>query len=655
MQAASRLRVPILAILLALTASLAALAQEPPRPLGQAMDALREGNWDTAARLALRDGPEAADIVEWHRLRDGQGSAADVVAFLARNPDWPGLDWLRRRSEEAIAEADTATILDFFSETVPQTGIGALAHARALAATGELGAAQAGIVLAWHTLPLSRDAHAEFLADHAPVLGPHHAARLDMALWKGWEDNAADMLPLVGEDWRKLAAARRALAEDRPGVDTLIAQVPETLRDDAGLAYERFAWRARRGRADDAIALMQERSDSAERLGRPDAWAPLRRSLTRSLMRRGELERAYALAASHHTLSADGYAHSDLEWLSGYLALRLGRPETAATHFRRFGETVQTPISRGRAGYWLGRALEAAGQTEAAGAAYAEGARYQSSFYGLLAAERGGLPFDATLAGRERFPDWRTASFTESSVYRAGVLLLAAGELTLGERFLTHLAERLDEQDLNRLGAMLEDIGQPHVAVMVGKRAATAGLTIPAPYFALHPMAQAPWPVPAELALAIARRESEFDPVVISGAGARGLMQLMPGTAQDMARAEGLAYDAQRLLTDPDYNARLGTAYLVRMIEMFDGNPVLVAAAYNAGPTRPLRWMEEYGDPRRDEVDIVDWIEGIPFRETRNYIMRVTESLPVYRARLGRDPHPISFSEELKGASLLPD
>ncbi|MFP4275029.1 MAG: lytic transglycosylase domain-containing protein [Paracoccaceae bacterium] len=491
MQAASRLPALILALLLAMLAA-AGGAQQPPRPLGQAMEALREGDWQLATRLALRDGPEAADVVEWHRLRAGRGSAAEVMAFLARNPDWPGLPWLRRHSETAIAKADDRTILDFFAEAPPQTGTGALAHASALMATGETGAAQAGIVLAWRTMPLSSAEHAAFLTHHAPLLAPHHPARLDRMLWAGWADDAEAMLPLVSEEWRALAAARRALSQDRPGVDSLIARVPEALRDHPGLAYERFAWRARRGRTEAAIELMLDRSETAERLGRPAAWAPLRRSLARSLMRQGDLARAHALASSHHTLPEDGYAHSDLEWLSGYLALRLGRPEAAAAHFRRFDATVASPISRGRAGYWLGRALEAAGQDEAARAAYARGARYQSSFYGLLAAERAGLPFDAELAGEPDSIGWRDAAFTESSVYRAGVLLLASGELSLGERFLTHLAESLDEQDLNRLGAMLEDIGQPHVAVMVGKRAATAGLTIPVPYFALHPMAQAP-------------------------------------------------------------------------------------------------------------------------------------------------------------------
>lgn len=651
--AARRAAALMLAVLAFLTAAAALAQPASPRALGEAMQALRAGDWTRAAELAQRDGSAAADVIEWHRLREGLGTAEEVMTFLARNPDWPGLDWLRRRSEPAIAEADPATVRTFFADEVPQTGEGALAHAAALEAAGETGAAQAGLVLAWRTLPLSSTEHAGFLARHGALLAPHHTARLDMALWREWEDNARAMLPLVPEGWRALAEARLTLAADAPGVDARIEAVPEALADHPGLAYERFAWRLRRGRHDAAAELLLARSESAEALGEPAVWAGPRRMLARLLKQDGRHELAYRVATGHHTTSAAGYVSADLDWIGGYLALRhLDRPGDAVAHFARFAQAVDTPISLGRAGYWLGRAREAAGDVEGAAAAYALGAEHQTSFYGLLAAERGGLRFDATLAGDLPAPDWGDAGFTENSVFQVGVLLLAAGERRLGERFLTHLAESLDAPALAQLGAMLDDLGEPHVAVMVGKRAAQRGILVPAPYYALHPMAGTRWPVPTELALAIARRESEFDPSVVSGAGARGLMQVMPGTARDVAGRLGLNYDHDRLLTDWTYNAQLGTAYLAELVERFEGNPVLVAAAYNAGPSRPNRWMQELGDPRDPGVDVVDWIESIPFAETRNYVMRVTESLPVYRARLGLAPHPVPFTEELKGRTL---
>lgn len=643
----------LLAVLLLVFSAAAAPAQEAGESLARAMQSLREGNW-AAARIGARgDGQVAVDVILWHTLRAGRGDAVEVQDFIARNPDWPGMAYLREKSEVTMAEdGSPEEIRAFFADHLPQTGAGALALAKAQMNGGDEGAAQADIVLAWRTLAMSADERRKFVELWGDILRDHHPARLDMALWNGWTSNARGMLSLVDDDWKALAAARLALRNSAPGVDALIAAVPEDLADHPGLAYERFLWRVRKGRDSDAIELLLERSSSAAALGEPWAWASARRDLARERMQQGAVAEAYRIASSHYLVEGSDYAA--LEWLSGYLALRfLERPELAVEHFENFREAVWTPISVGRAGYWLGRAQEAAGNTEAAQEAYALGAAYQTSFYGLLAAERGGLPPNPDLAGTEEFPDWREADFTETSVFRAALLLLSAGETGLAERFLTHLAESLDREGMGQMGDMLAEMQRPHVEVMLGKRAAQFGIELPGPYYALHPdIVKTDFPVPKELVLAIARRESEFDPRVISGAGARGFMQLMPGTAQDVSRALGIDYDRDKLLSDPAYNARLGSTYLAGLARRFDGNVVMMAAGYNAGPGRPLRWMRTFGDPRKGEVDVIDFIEFIPFDETRNYVMRVAESLPVYRARLGRDPHPVPFSEELTGSTL---
>ncbi|SEP97368.1 lytic transglycosylase domain-containing protein [Thalassovita taeanensis] len=625
-----------------------------PRPLANALEAARAGNWENAERLAARAGGVAGDIVEWQRLRAGQGDLAEVRGFLQRRSDWPGLKLLRKRSEGMLEGASPAEVLAFFQDEAAQTGAGVLAHAEALATTGSRGDAEAELVLAWRVMALEPGEQDAFLARHGALLAPHHAARLDMALWRGWASNVARMLPLVTDGQRRLAAARLGLAADRDGVDQLIEAVPEALRGDAGLAYARFEWRLRKGRTDDAVALMLERSATPELLGEPERWAGWRRYLARDRMRDGKAQEAYRLAA-HHGLQ-EGSSYADLEWLSGYLALRfLNDPALALDHFQRFRAAVETPISLGRAGYWIGRAQEALGDGEAAKLAYAEGAQYQTSFYGLLAAERGGVAFDTTLAGEEAFPGWRQAAFTKSSVFEAGILLINAGQIALAEQFLTHLAEGLDRAELGQMGEMAIELDQPHLAVMIGKEAAKKGITLSRPYYALHPMRKLTLPVPMELALSIARRESEFDAGVVSGAGAQGLMQLMPGTSTLVAKRLGLEHEPGKVLSDWSYNAVLGSAYLAGLAEDFGGNVVLVAAGYNAGPGRPTRWMQERGDPRVGGVDVVDWIEEIPFRETQNYVMRVAESLPIYRARLGRDPLPVPFSAELSGRTLLAD
>ncbi|WP_323765966.1 lytic transglycosylase domain-containing protein [Marinovum sp.] len=631
-------------------------ARVPPVDPGfkAALAAMRDGRWDEAFRRAGPEGSAARDVILWHFLRGGSGSSGDVMAFLRRSGDWPGLAYLREKSEDTMADAPVEDRLAFFDGHEPETGTGALALAQALEASGETGAAQAGIVKAWRTLALSDREQALFLDRYGPLLKPHHEARLDLALWEGWEINATRMLPLVSSGWQRLANARMALRARNVNPDPLIAAVPAALADNPGLAYERYEWRMAKGLRDSAIELLLERSTSPESLGEPEYWAGRRHSLSHRAMRNGDPGLAYRIAATHHTVTGRNFA--ELEWLSGYLALRFQKDASRAlAHFTRFKGDVYTPISLGRAGYWLGRAYEALGNADAAKGAYALGAAYQTSFYGLLAAERGGFPFNSQLGGFRPEADWREAAFTKSGVHEAAMLLLAAGEGWLAERFWTHLAESQDEDNLHLMGKMLEDLGQPHIGIMLGKRAAQDGREIAAPYYAVHPVAQRDHPVPTEMVLAIARRESEFDHTVISHAGARGLMQVMPATAQLVARRVGLDYSQSRLTSDWVYNSRLGADYLRGLAEDFDGNVIMMSAGYNAGPGRPRSWKNAYGDPIKGEIDIIDWIEMIPFNETRNYVMRVSESLPVYRARLGKDPHPVPFSQELVGSTVLPE
>lgn len=641
-------------ILLCITLAIPASANSP-RPLAQAMDALRDGSWNNAERLAERDGAIASDIIEWHKLRAGLGSFSEITAFLKRRPDWPGLDWLRRKSEPIVAQQNDAAILAFYSGEPPQTAGGILAYAKALAAKGDKTNAKAIIVLAWRTMRMSAQEQALYLGSYESVLGEHHITRLDRMLWMGWRDDALRMTALVPKDWQALARARLALRAREDGVNALIDQVPAALQSHPGLAYERFEWRAGK-RLDTALDLLIERSTSADALGLPEVWAPRRQTLARDKMRAGQAQLAYGIAANNFL--SEGSEYADLEWLAGYIALRkLNNPEKAVYHFLRFDGAVESPISKGRAGYWLGRAYQALGNDAQAQVAFDAGARFQTSFYGLLAAEAAGQHFDVNLSKPAADAPWREAGFTQSSVYEAGILLLASGELDLAERFFTHLSESLSQAEATQLGDMAIEMERPHLAVMIGKRKATQGVVIAGPYYALHPVHRMKLPMAPEMVLAIARRESEFDPVVISGVGARGLMQIMPATAQQVARAlgRGDAHSTARLLSDWRYNAELGAAYLATLAGRFDGNVVMMSAGYNAGPGRPAQWMEKFGDPRNrtsPNFDMIDWIEHIPFDETRNYVMRVTESLPIYRALLGGNPLPIPFSKELSGSTL---
>lgn len=625
-------------------------------PSDERIEALREalafadrGQWAEAMGKARVAGPVSREVLEWRRLRAGEGLFEDYVAFLRAHPDWPGLAWLRRQGEDTILDgSDPAMVVAYFTGQPPQTGAGALALVRALDASGQRAAATAEAVRAWRGLSLTEAQQTRFLALHGTDLAEHHGGRMQAMLDEGNLADARRMLPLVTSGTRAVAEARIALQADQPGVDTLINAVPDYMAASPGLAYDRWRWRIRHDAYDGAADLLLERSASAESLGDPERWASWRGILARREMRLGNDDEAYRLASGHQLSSGSAYA--DLEWLSGYIALRrLNRPDVALAHFGRFQSAVSSPISLGRAGYWQGRAFEALGRNEEARQAYGFGARYQTAFYGLLAAEKLGLSLDPALVGAGPQVDWRDAAFTGTGLFRAGELLAAADDEQDADRFLLHMAESLPETGLEQLADYALDHQRPHLALLVAKEAAGRGHVLPRAYFPLNGLEKMDLPVAPELALSIARRESEFDPQVVSHAGAKGLMQVMPGTAKLMAAATGQGYDEGRLTSDWRYNAGLGSAYLAKLEAEFGPTPALVAAGYNAGPGRPRQWIKDFGDPRDPSVDVVDWVESIPYTETQNYVMRVAECLPIYRARLAGQSVPIRLTDELRG------
>ena len=622
--------------------------------MAEALAAAGKGDWGAAESIAARLGdPAARELVLWMRLRDGLGDWGDYQAFLAREPGWPNRDTIRRHAERAMPAALPAAVtLAFFRERPPLTGSGALRLSEALEATGQQAAADKEIVHAWRTMSLTEAERRAILADHDALVAPEDAARLDMLLWRGLTGEASALLARVSPDQQALARARIAVRRDTEGSTARIAAVPASLREDPGLAYERYRYRVEKGRWDEAEAFLLARSTSAEALGRPDHWMERRANLARQALRDGRVATAYALAANNFGNERSGADYADAEWVAGYIALtEMEDPRRAAAHFERFQAAVFTPISLGRAGYWLGLARERAGEPEAAKAAYLAGAKHQTSFYGQLAAQRIGAGADAGVAGGGVAPDWRDAALEADSVVRAGLLLASAGDDARAMLFLRQAAKALPPDRRAALAQMQIDQGRPHVGLRIAKDAAADGVMLPSQYYPLHAMAEGDWPVPAEFALAIARQESEFNAAASSPAGARGLMQLMPATARETAAKIGAPYDLGRLTDDPLYNATLGTAYLGAMLKNYGGSYILAAAAYNAGPGRVSQWLAAHGDPRRGQVDAVRWIESIPYEETRNYVMRVLESLHVYRARLQGEAPPLQLASDINRAT----
>ena len=634
-------------LLISVTLSLAApvLAQtDPVTVLRLALNEAGRKNWDRASELAMSSSAVGADLVLWQRLRAGEGTLTEYEDFLARRGDWPGLALLREKGEIAVARSTTpARVLAYFGDRLPRTAGGALAVIKALMASGRMAEAEAEARRAFTDLPLSPEEQAALLAQF-PGLAALADTRLEAMLWEGETAEARRVLPLASPGMAAVAQARLALMARAEGVNELVKAVPPALADHPLLAHARMDWRIYRDLWPEAADLMLSQSN----LGKPEKWAKRRAQLARHLLRDAEPRNAYRVAASHQLREGADYA--DLEFLAGFIALRsLNDAATALTHFRHLEAAVATPISTSRALYWQGRALEAMDDPTARDH-YARAARHQTAYYGQLAAEKLGLTLDAALITPQARAKWHERPFAQSSVLEAGLLLLKVGEPGQAKRFFLHLAESQSDSDLAALADLALTLNQPHIAVLLAKQAAERGVILPDAYYPVPDL------IPTEglavsraFALAISRRESEFDIAAQSTAGARGLMQLMPETAERTARGLGLDFTLSRLTTDPQFNATLGSAYLAKLVEEFGPSVALVASGYNAGPGRPRRWITEFGDPRSAAVDIVDWVEMIPISETRTYVMRVSESLVIYRAKLRGTTGPIRLTAELKG------
>ena len=618
--------------------------------LRAALNATASADWQGALSAAQGAGAVGGDIILWHWLRAGEGKLGDYEAFLARRPDWPGLPLLKEKGEIAVARSDDANrVLAYFGADKPRSGIGSVALARALAALGRQDEARAEAMRGWRELKFDSEAEAAMLAFAGAVVDAENPARMDAILWDGARSGELQrLIARLPADYAALARARAALQADSPDAPALVEAVPASLAQDAGLAFDRYDFRMRASRYDDAAEMILARSANAAGLGDAQKWGKRRADLARILMRQGQEQMAYRVAASHHLTGGDEFV--DLSFLAGFIALRkLNDPASALPHFAAMEGAVVTPISQARAQYWMARAYEAAGDGTNARTRYERAAQHQTAFYGLLAAERLGLTLDPTLVNvGQAQPTWRSAPFANSSVLAAARLLLDAGDVTLAKRFLVHLSEGLDAGNLAALADFALRLEQPHLALIIAKQAAERGVILPRAYYPLADFVPDNLPVSRALALAITRRESEFDPRAQSAVGARGLMQVMPDTAAEVARSIGETSSADRLITDPAFNVRMGSAYLADLVGKFGPAIALVASGYNAGPSRPARWIQEYGDPR-GAADVIDWIETIPFTETRTYVMRVAESTLIYRARLKGQAGPVNITAELTG------
>jgi soluble lytic murein transglycosylase len=582
--------------------------------------------------------PVLLKLVKWkdYSSTNPTGDFDDIIQFIQANPDWPLLALLTKRAEAQITAATpTQHVLAWFQTHPVLTADGGMALAKAWANAGQPDKSAEVARNTWVDTNFGGVQERQFLAQFGQVLRPEdHWRRMDRLLWDKQLQTARDLMLRIDAPHRQLAQARIALQEDKGTSASAVAAVPVQLRDDPGLIYDRVRWRRQQETMDEqAMDLLNHPSRNQVR---PDLWWVERGILARRALQKGWISRAYQVA-SDNGLAPDAPQKVDAEFLSGWISLRfLNDQETAMLHFQKVGEAATTSVSRAKGAYWMGRTAEAAGDQKSARDYYTRAAGWVTTYYGQLAATRldnhhWPLPGDPEPGPEE------IKRFQSNELVQAVTLLGMTGDTDGIRPFLIRLNEVVKTAgERTLIGKLATQYGRTDIGLAVSRKADRDGITL----------LSAGWPtvhiaddagVEKALILSVIRQESGFNPEIESTAGARGLMQLLPSTAQKIAKAIRLAFTPNKL-DQPDFNIRIGAAYLDNLLSDFQGSYILTLAAYNAGPARARRWVKELGDPRDPKTDVVDWIESIPFTETRNYVQRVMESVEIYRRRLGLSP-----------------
>ena len=636
---------PAAALLLTVSAVPSIAAESVGAPAG-VMALVHADRWVEADIAAARvPDPVARKLVAFYRLlAPYSASVAEIDAFRAANPDWPLQAVLTRRREEAIvAEPDDSAAVAACVREEPREAAALLRCAEGAARRNRPDLAETDARAAWIAAAPNPRWEAAFLRRWGQAIGPlEQWRRFDRLAWSDTAGAAAQVSRLTPGDQPR-AEARLAFRRDDPQAASLLAGLPPEQRTTPPMLLEHARWLRRGGRYTDALALWRQAGAAAEAAApdprRPAFWDE-RNRLARDLLGRGDPNGAYALAAGAAQTGSEQVA--DAAFLAGWIALRrLEQPALAERHFAALAAVSRAAITQARAHYWLARAAATSGDPRRARREYALAAAYPSTFYGQLAAlASGGDP--ARLSARieaTRDPQWsstQAAAFATGELARASAWLVGWGEPGRAAAFLLRLSDLARSAPQQALAARLATgYAMPQTAVALARLAGRDGLVL----------LDTGWPVAAPitpgsavdpaLALGIMRQESSFDPAIVSPAGARGLMQLLPSTAAGEARRLGLPVSAAALTADPAYNVAVGTAYLGRLLARFGGAAPLAAAGYNAGPSRVASWLAANGDPQSNAAAMIDWIELIPFSETRNYVQRVIENTVIYQAKLG--------------------
>lgn len=609
-----------------------------------ALKHIKQNNWDAArAKIAQSKDPLASKIYYWLLLNNTNKAKwtndlfIRLSRFIRQNPEWPDISKMKLRAEGAMPETlASSEVLAWYDDFPPKTTYGMRRYMDAMIIEGKLAKARAFLADWWASTLISRNQQREIFKKYGSFLTlDAHKKRFDALLYKGHYESVLGVAGVLGQGYPELARARIALAENKnAGLSKLIDKVPSYLRNDAGLLYERLRWRRKMDVDIGALEILANTPDASE-IQNPKAWWGERHIMIRRLLEDGRYNQAYMLVNNH--IQKEGFSYAQAQWLAGWMALRfVNKPEQALMRFSSMYKKVKTPVSKARAAYWAGRAAQELKQHDLAHDWYERAAPFKTVFYGQLAGAALSRKNKLSSSSLPKLSRSDKRSYNKNELVQAYNLFGAAGMTNKSHRFLHAFINSTGTPKSYMFAAeMTAKKGDMHESVKIAKKATRKGLFLtkqsyPTITKQLRSINNVEW----ALIHSLIRQESMFDPKAKSHAGALGLMQLMPATARETAKKINVSYRKEFLTSKPKYNILLGSTYIAQLIERYDGSYPLAIAAYNAGGGRVNSWLKTYGDPRKNEVDLVDWIELIPIYETRNYVQRVMEGSHIYRLRL---------------------
>ncbi len=609
--------------------------------LKKVFDLAREGETDDATEAAktIAD-PAGQKLAEWFILRQGETQVrfARFAAFVTANPDWPSQAPLRRRAEARLwqEKADVATIRAFFADRAPLTAKGRFALARALLAEGDRLAAAREVKAAWRAEELGEATEEAAYEEFRELLAREdHRARMDKRIGAKELGAAMRAAKRLGDDYVAIVKACSAVKGDANKALGKLNDVPEEARADLGYVLCRVKWAMKKDKIVEAAKMIVAAAPETMAQQDTDEWWRDRRTISRKLLDMGEFQLAYDVVKDAATPGLDAYK-ADYAFMPGWIALRyLNDPATAQKYFANIDKDLSNPITLARANYWRARAAEAAGDARAARAFYEASSQYPTAYYGQMSRKKLGLePVELRMPHPER-----TEAASADERVRAAAMLYGIGEKDMVKTFASDLGEECrDEAVIAALGELTYAREDAIAMLQLGKNALGRGFAMEHYAFPIVGIpAHTQWEPATEhgMIYSVARTESAFDQRVQSPADAVGLMQITPEAGKDTAKRFGAKYDWKRMKSDPVYNTQMGAGELSALMSEYKGSLIMTFAGYNAGRGRVRDWIKLRGDPRDPNVDAVDWVERIPFSETRNYVQRVIENLGVYRARFG--------------------